>query len=58
MKIKETCCCGAKFEVEGNNIACSWRYREFLEAHKICRKKLQEVKIEIIPDISKDLKGK
>lgn len=35
--LKETCKCGAKFEVEGNDTFCSFRYLEFLKAHKICR---------------------
>lgn len=38
--IKESCCCGAVFYVKdhvvfGNSVAD--RYREFLDAHKICR---------------------
>lgn len=41
MEIKETCCCGAKFEVSGKdnveNVDCSRRHSEFLVAHQICR---------------------
>ncbi len=40
VEIKETCSCGAEFYVKdgtkfGNS--ATFRYKEFLEAHKICR---------------------
>ena len=35
--IKESCKCGAIFEVDGNYSFCAARYKEFLEAHKVCR---------------------
>ena len=41
VEIKETCCCGAKFFVKDNRKygnTAEYRYKNFLEAHKICRK--------------------
>ena len=40
VEIIETCCCGASFHVRdeskyGNSVA--HRYKDFLEAHKVCR---------------------
>jgi len=40
--IKETCKCGAVFEVVGNMAFCTYRYEEFLKAHLICREKLMD----------------
>ena len=35
--IKESCKCGAEFEVDGSDSFCAARYKEFLEAHIVCR---------------------
>ena len=40
VEIKETCCCGAEFYVKDGTVfgnTASYRYKEFLAAHKICR---------------------
>jgi hypothetical protein len=40
IEIKEKCCCGAEFYVKDTVVfgnSADYRYREFLEAHKICR---------------------
>ena len=40
IEIKETCCCGAEFYVKDSVVfgnSCQNRYKDFLEAHKICR---------------------
>jgi hypothetical protein len=42
--IKESCQCGAMFEISGDFVFCRNRYTEFLEAHATCRN-LQESKI-------------
>lgn len=36
--IKESCKCGTVFKVDGSYSFCASRYKEFLEAHKVCRK--------------------
>jgi len=41
--IKESCCCGATFEVSSRgkypDISEQYRYNEFLKAHTVCREK-------------------
>lgn len=41
-EVKTTCKCGATLNVSGNSVSVGCRYREFLEAHKICRILKQE----------------
>ena len=43
MKIKCTCPCGAEFEAEGDVVNTGIRYREFLEAHKVCLENKKEI---------------
>lgn len=40
VQIKESCCCGSQFEISGRTWdSIDYRYREFLEAHAVCREK-------------------
>lgn len=41
--IKETCKCGAKFEVYGESVAVSFRHGAWLDAHAPCRNREEEV---------------
>ena len=44
--VEETCRCGAEFKVTGKETHCSFRYQEFLNAHKKCRQNDDEDKSE------------
>ena len=59
--IKDSCKCGATFEVSsGTEDWQSYRYTEFLEAHRVCRERPPEKPIEAIlghpePKTNKDM---
>ena len=47
MNLKENCCCGAELNIDTsytteNNTFVAYRYKEFLDAHKDCRKNQEE----------------
>lgn len=42
--IKETCVCGASFEATGSTSHCAFRYKDFLDAHAVCRKNEEDKK--------------
>lgn len=57
MEIKETCRCGAEFYVKDHTVfgnECKWRYKEFLEAHKICRERT-DLNIHLPIDVEKEI---
>lgn len=43
--IESACKCGATFSTSGNTIFTASRFREFLEAHEICREREEDLTI-------------
>ena len=50
MTIKETCSCGAVFEVTGDPLNCNYRYNDFLSKHRVCRENVKSTNKQIQAD--------